>query len=504
MSILTKPAAAVPPAPHPAPARALPERARQHLALQALADTQPVSRLARDHHVSRKFVYQQAAKADRALGRAFAPAAPDADRVLFTVPVTQAWLQQLVLALVLIARGSLRGVSELLTDVFDYPLSLGSVHAIVRRALPEARAATARVPLAAVRHGAHDEIYQAGAPVLVGVDVSSTYCYLLSLEEQVDADTWGVRLLELVDRGFAPQATVADGGRAQRAGQALALPAVPCRGDVFHALYTLGQAVTAVENRAYAAVAAHSKLAQRATAQRRQGVNAAALVARCWRARQAEAQALDLADDVATLARWLRQDVLAVAGPDRALRQELYDFIVAELQARQAGGPDALRAAGTALGHGRDALLAFATQLDTDLAALAEELAVPAGCLREMLAVEALDERLGPRWQRVAALRAQLGPRYHLVQAAVADLAAGVVRASSVVENVNSRLRGYFQLWRHVGADALALLQFYLNHRRFRRSEHPQRVGKSPAELLTGQAHPHWLELLGYRRFSRN
>jgi len=29
-------------------------------------------------------------------------------------------------------------------------------------------------------------------------------------------------------------------------------------------------------------------------------------------------------------------------------------------------------------------------------------------------------------------------------------------------------------------------------------------VGKSPAELLTGQSHPHWLELLGYTRFSQN
>jgi hypothetical protein len=29
-------------------------------------------------------------------------------------------------------------------------------------------------------------------------------------------------------------------------------------------------------------------------------------------------------------------------------------------------------------------------------------------------------------------------------------------------------------------------------------------VGKSPAELLTGEPHPHWLEMLGYVRFSRN
>ena len=76
-------------------------------------------------------------------------------------------------------------------------------------------------------------------------------------------------------------------------------------------------------------------------------------------------------------------------------------------------------------------------------------------------------------------------------------MARRTVRASSVVENLNSRLRNYFFLRRHLGPDYLHLLQFFLNHRRFLRSEHPERVDHSPAELLTGQPHAHWLELLG-------
>ncbi len=87
---------------------------------------------------------------------------------------------------------------------------------------------------------------------------------------------------------------------------------------------------------------------------------------------------------------------------------------------------------------------------------------------------------------------------------AVQHLADHTVRASSVIENLNSRLRNYFFLRRHLGRDYLALLQFFLNHRRFLRSEHAERVDQSPAELLTGQSHPHWLKLLGYTPFSRN
>jgi hypothetical protein len=211
-----------------------------------------------------------------------------------------------------------------------------------------------------------------------------------------------------------------------------------------------------------------------------------------------------LADDVAALARWRRQDVLAVAGPDWATRTELYDFVMAELRARQAGGPKTLQAACTALAQGRDALLAFAAALDADLAALAAEVAVPVAVLREVLAVQALDARPPRRWQRAAALRAQLRGRYHRVCTAVAAVAGRAVRASSVAENLNSRLRGYVQLGRQVGAESLALLQFYLNHRHFPRSARPERVGRSPAELLTGVQHPHWLEILGYQRFARD
>ncbi len=65
------------------------------------------------------------------------------------------------------------------------------------------------------------------------------------------------------------------------------------------------------------------------------------------------------------------------------------------------------------------------------------------------------------------------------------------------VADVNSRLRSYFFLRRQLGKDYLTLLQFFLNHRRYIRSEDPSRVGKSPAELLRGEPHAHWLEPSG-------
>jgi hypothetical protein len=502
MCILSAATAAATATPAPSPARHLQPHQRQNLAVQALAGARPITQLAEEHQVSRKFVYQQADKADQALQAAFTPQ-PDDDTVLFYLPVTKAWLRQLVLALVLIGHSSLRGVVELLGDLFDYSISLGTVHNIVHSAIPQARVHNTGQNLSAVRIGVPDEIFQAGVPVLVGCDADSTYCYLLSPEECRDSDTWAVRLLELVERGFCPEATVADGGTALRAAHELVLPDVPRRRDVFHVFYEeLGPLTRALEARAYQAIDRRSKLeSQLARPGKRRDRLKMSLIGKLRYARLEEAGAVALADDVALLVRWLREDVLAAAGTDHASRVVLYDFVLSELRARQDGCVHRIGPVCVALANQRDDLLAFAVGLDRDLEAVAAECQVPVGLTREALRVQALsvhDVRRGPR---EAALRQALRGRYHLVAEAVAAVAAQVVRASSVVENLNSRLRNYFFLRRQVGPDALALLQFFLNHRRFLRSERPGRVGKSPAELLTGESHAHWLELLGYRRF---
>jgi hypothetical protein len=233
----------------PTTARFLPPQARQQLALDALAG-QPITERAAEHDVSRKFVHQQLQQAQHALDQAFHPAPEEPNHLLVWLPVTQPWLRQLVLGLTLICHSPLRGVTELLADLFDYPLSLGTVHHLVQQAVAAARRVTQQHELSGIRIGAHDEVFQAGRPVLVGADGASTYCYLLRPEDHRDADTWGVRLLELVDRGFHPQATVADFAGGLRAAQAETLPGVPCRGDVFHVLHEALPLVRYLENRA--------------------------------------------------------------------------------------------------------------------------------------------------------------------------------------------------------------------------------------------------------------
>jgi hypothetical protein len=332
---------------------------------------------------------------------------------------------------------------------------------------------------------------------------------LLSAEDQRDGDTWALRLLECQDRNFNPQATVADFGAGIRAGQRRALPGVPCCGDVFHALHEAAPVVAFLENRAYDAIAAYDKLSRQRAKMQRQGHRDrrgqhVALSRKISQAAREQDRAIALADDVALLMRWLHREVFAVSALPYADRCQMFDFIVAELQARVPLCPHRLGPLCTLLQNHRDELLAFGRQLDQDLIGLAAEFEVPAAVVRELFDLQTLEDRPSLRWRQEAALRDRLRGRFHPLEQAVRGLRERVVRASSIVENIKSRLRNYFFLRREIGSGYLDLLQFFLNHRRFLRSECPERVGKSPAELLTGRPHAHWLELLGYSRPCQN
>jgi hypothetical protein len=485
-------------------AKAMEPRQRQDLALQALAGTETICGLAAQHAVSRKFIYQQMDTAKEALEEAFVPQQDDATKVLFYLPVTKQWLDQAILGLTLICHSSNRGVREFCRDLLDYPVSIGTIHNVLQAAVEQARVYNGQQDLSGVRIGAHDEIFQSGHPVLVGADVRSSFCYLLSLEAQRDAETWGIRLLELQDRGFDPEATVADAGSGLRAGQALAMPEKSCRGDVFHVLNLVQPLVTFLENRAYEAIGTRCTLEHKRARCRWRGKPVRTISIQINRATKAEAKAVGLATEAGVLIDWLRRDILSLAGDDYNTRCELYDFVVAELRAREPLCPHRIGPIVRALTNQRNDLLAFALQLEEDLATLAIQFQLPVSTLREVFKNEVLDVDHPLRWSREAVLREQLGSRFFAVSVAVAEVAENTVRASSVIENLNSRLRTYFFLRRQLGPDYLALLQFFLNHRRFIRSERPERVGKSPAELLTGQSHPHWLEMLGYTQFLRN
>jgi hypothetical protein len=403
-------------------------------------------------------------------------------------------LRQVIVALTLICRSSYRGVVEFLRDLLGVPISIGTVHHVLQLATRQAGVVNHDQDLSSIRVGLHDEIFQGAMPVLAGIDAASTYCYLLAVADHRDADTWGVHLLDATKQGLKPEYTIADAGQGLRAGQRAAWDDTPCHGDVFHIQRQCEGLTNTLSRLAKGARSRCEKLTAKIARAGQFDPDDELVVAL---ARQVETQAQELARDIRTLIQWLSHDVLALAGPALATRQVLFDFIVEELAKREPEDVRRIRPLRVALQNQRDDLLAFAGVLDAKLTAIAHAHHIAEPLVREACVLHRLPSISTGYWQGWNRIRATLGGKFHTLFDAVSRAMVQTPRSSSLVENLNSRLRNYFTLRRDVGASYLDLLQFFLNHRCFMRNRCAERQGKSPREVMTGQGHPHWLTLLG-------
>jgi hypothetical protein len=491
------------------PAKGLGPDQRQQISLAVLAGVANVSQTAADRGVSRNFCYKLATKGKAALDQAFKPVKPD-DQVLFHLPITKRWIKQFVLAQSLIGHTSSRGVLELLDCLFDYQdLSQGSVHNVLVEAAIKAKTLNDSQDLSGINVGLFDEIYQAQQPVLVGMDARSTYCFLMSQEDHCDETTWGTHLLELSEkRGLDLDYSIADGGKGLRAGHRAAWGSLPCHGDVFHVQMTWSDVSGFLERRALAVIEACYKLQHQVQKLERDFRSSGTQKLRKARARLKAARlesqcSIQLADDIALLAGWMGNDVLALAGENLATREILFDFVVAELKSRQNLHLDRLSPLVGSMKAQRRQLLDFVGWLDAQWQQIAEEQEVPASLVGALCAMEGLNPTGSLYWQKHGTLASKLGDKFGAVHRAVKAVLADTPRCSSLLENLNGRLRGYFSLRRQLGSQYLDLLRFYLNHHPYERSRRPERVDKSPAQMLAGE-HPHWLTMLGYPPYHRN
>jgi hypothetical protein len=445
--------------------------------------------------VSRKFIHEQQHRALSAVEEAFKPEdLPEG--FLGWLPVTRSWIKRAVVSSGLHVHGSIRGICDHVEALIRRPISEGTVSGILQEAAGKARTLNDAEDLRLIREGAHDEIFSQGVPVLAGVEPQSSFLYLLEPSNRRDELAWYVALADKHERqGLSLEVSISDAAGGLRAGVQAAFPNIQQRGDVFHAQMELTELSSYLENRAYARLAQQeceeqkmARAKRRKAGKRRSG--------RLGLARARAEQAVRLYDEMALLIGWVTEQ-LALVGPSLAERQDLYDWVLREMEARAADshriGPVV-----TYLKGQRDALLAFVPAIQQDLDRVAQRLDVSRPLVQAVYEQSALplDD---PRFEAIERQLFEQEPaRADTITLAVSEVLERTVRASSAVENINSILRGYFFLRRSVGPEFLDLLRFYLNHRRFRRSEHPERVGRSPHERLTGEAHPHWLELLGF------
>ena len=476
----------------------LPAAKKSTIALQAIQNKLTISEIAREHACSRTTVYKQKEIALTAANNAFIE---HVDEVLFYIPVTQSFIHSVVIALFLICGSSYRGIMFFLKTIFNYSLSLGSVFNIIDEAACKAASINESYDLSSIQTSAADELFHRNKPILTVVDIESRFCPLLVNADDRDHETWGIHLLDLQARGFAPTTSILDGAKGLIKGHEIALPETILRHDHFHFISDLKDCGRFLTNQMASSTTAVIKLFNREEKARN--------------AQKKKEFSDALSDALTTLnglettcerfklpAQWLQYDVLQLAGHPPEDRTMLYDFIVSEMTALASLHPHRIDAIVTSLNYQREALLDVANALNTQFLQLAKHFNVAvetiwAVCYTARYGMDSCKYN-----ERSSALETLIGEQYDEIEDAVLLVMETTHRCSSMVENLNSRVRPYLDERKSVSQKLLGLIQFYLNHKPFMRSKHQRLVNKTPAQAMTGKPHKPWLEMLGFKCFN--
>ncbi len=484
------------------------------LALSALAGQGQhgvVSSLAEEHGVSRQRVYRLRERARTALEGEFLP--PEVDkRSGLTLTVTEGDLERAVVALRVATPSSIRDIEDVLPELYGVHWSYGKIQGVLTSAEERAASWLSKVDLAAIDNVALDEMFSQGQPVLGGIDLDFGYLFTLEASPSRSGAEWGAVLGALrQEQTLVPSVVVKDAGKGLASGVDRAWPDAEQRDDLFHAVYDMGKLAGRLEKRAYSTIArVEALLIDREAAATERDRRSLGQQLRLARPKMDEA--IERYDGFEALRREAARVLQLTDRGSGRLRTsgELREALTCIATDMRALGGDKVCKLATYLGNRAAGLASY-------LDALRKCLDGVAGQVGGTAVVEAVTrawqaslevEHGGPRWDRkarrdelTAAVRhlLQLVNRdeEHLKQAlgCVLPLIAARHRASSPIECLNSVLRPYLVVQKSANQGFLDLFRFYWNTRVRRWGRWK---GTSALELLTGQAHLHWLTLLGF------
>ena len=448
----------------------------------------PVAKISDETGMSREYIYQQKAKVcDYATGL------DDSEPEVPTLRLDKNNIDRIILSLTFDCQSSNEGIARFFEAVIkEKTVSTGYISSVIAEAAKRAQAYDDQIDLSGISQGANDEIFQCGIPILVGVDPESTYAYLLEESNDRTAETWSIYLDDRKDHGLNLQTSINDGGAGLMAGIPQVFPDVEIQADTFHALYDMGKEISKLEGKAHKMIKNEQVLENNLAGKRPRAKNKEALE----EIRPKVAEAVNLYDLLFILYTWFNE-LISFSGHSMAEALDLARWVLQEMDALAADTPSLRKEIAKAL-KSLPSLLSFLGRLERGMEAAAKEADLPVEGFRLMyrqLAYRTWSPQSNDLLYQQVLL---LGKRYDEARYIFQCLLDRTKKASSLVENLNGRIRSFIEVKRIIPTNSFVLLKVYFNTRRYKRSSCKERIGKSPLELLTGTPQPSFLEALGY------
>lgn len=449
----------------------------------------PVSSIADQYKISRTYVYNLKDNASRLIyGMEQNPlqavdifcetCIPDIQIIAADEP----FYEKMIISLALDGFASEEGIQRFLAANFQKHFSIGKISRILNRAADRAAEFDASIDLSGIRQGANDEIFQCGMPVLTGIDPVSTYIYLLQQEEDRSARTWQAAMEACKARNLNLDVSISDFGTGLLSGIPKAFPSAVIQPDLFHLMMELGKEISSQERKAYAMLSDYYKYEEALDGKRVHEKTFQKLLL----LEEKLLPAMERCDTLQLLYQWLREmtgyqgycypDVVSLCG-----------WILDQMEKAAGEKADRLCKALSKVRKNLPAVLSYLKRAEEALKTYAQEHGYPSEAfvlMYKMTGYSSASEQYHAADKRVRRL---LKEAYGNCYLKVQEILNGVKRASSLVENLNGRLRPYMNLKRMVPKKFLTLLKVYFNTKKYRRSRKAERVGKSPLELLTGK-----------------
>ena len=421
--------------------------------------------------------------------------------------VTSQKIDETILSLALDAHAPLEGIQRVLTCVYGANgcRSIGYISTLLAKAGKFAEKITQTIPLHDVTQGANDEIFDAfDNPVLTGVDVESSYIYLMLDMLDRKGETWELALDSLKDSGLSLKVAISDAGTGLLKGVKAAFPDVQSQIDVFHVLRDIGRTVYKFKEHVMKELARCYEL-EKAVANYKNPWHKKTIadknkLADC---QEGLTTMVEDYDTLSCLYSWVHE-LMSFSGYTYDEVMELMEWLLDEMAsiAKRHRWAHKLSHEITRFRKRLPATMLFLNRLFDDFAKKARAMGLPEE------AFYLLYRRLGTTKDSEAyadltrrAMETIGEKQFRMVEEAHAEIVGSIKRASSLVENVNSRLRAYMNIKKHVSSSFYSLVQLHMNTKKYRRSRVKSRQGRSPVEILTDEEWPELIELFEKRGF---
>jgi hypothetical protein len=395
----------------------------------------------------------------------------------------------IIVLLFTVCQCSIRNIRKFISYALDTSISNGNVVSTLDSATRMAKAVNDSYDLSSCKNSSTDELYHRSKPVLASVDLDSKFCMSLSPETTRDGIVWGCHLLDMMTKGYAPDRNVMDGGTGMKWAFKEVLPHVIIGRDHWHVIDESNNINRYLRNKKETAITNAIKDSNNIDTD---DLSTKAMI-----------EAEYISETFNTLIKWLQYDVLQFQGAPYEDRSILFDFIVESLQELSKRHPHRIKAFATTLINQKELLLNASVELDASFAKIGEQHNLSTSIIWDICNLAKYSRNSSNYYIKSLGLYDQIGESYDIIEDEVLLAISKVHRTSSLIENLNSRLRPFLDARKGFKKERYPLIEFALNHLPFERSEKESHKGKSAAEIFSKRDNIGFIELLGFQRFRK-